>query len=77
LRRPALVCFHAFKNEELRLDCRSHAGVRDRGGQILPAVRQLMKHADFSMRNPNRARSHSVTAPPTPPFHCADAAGQF
>ncbi|QTD46738.1 aminopeptidase N [Ottowia testudinis] len=68
-----------FKDEPLALDkwfaLQSHAP--DRGGHILPAVRQLMKHPDFSLRNPNRARSvlsafcHGNPAG----FHRRDAAG--
>jgi aminopeptidase N len=33
------------------------AGRTDRDGDVLPAVRRLMKHPDFSLKNPNRARS--------------------
>ena len=33
------------------------ASAPDRGGNILPLVRQLMAHPDFNLRNPNRARS--------------------
>ncbi|WP_210545046.1 aminopeptidase N [Rhodoferax sp. PAMC 29310] len=80
LAAPALARFHAFfKNEELVLDkwFAMQAGACDRGGQILPAVRQLMKHADFSMRNPNRARSVIFSYCNANPaaFHRADAAG--
>jgi aminopeptidase N len=77
---PALARFYAyFKTEELVLDkwFAMQAGACDRGGQILPAVRQLMKHADFSMRNPNRARSVIFSYCNANPaaFHRADAAG--
>ncbi|MDO8250532.1 MAG: aminopeptidase N C-terminal domain-containing protein, partial [Rhodoferax sp.] len=60
LATPALARFHSqFKNEELVLDkwFALQAGACDRGGQVLPAVRQLMAHPDFQLRNPNRARS--------------------
>ncbi|MDB5870417.1 MAG: alanyl aminopeptidase Metallo peptidase family, partial [Polaromonas sp.] len=60
LAAQGLALFHAlFKDEALVIDkwFSLQAGAPDRGGSILPAVRQLMKHADFSLKNPNRARS--------------------
>ena len=77
---PALARFHAmFKNEELVLDkwFALQAGACDRGGQILPSVRQLMKHSDFHLRNPNRARSviFSYCSANPGAFHRTDAAG--
>ena len=53
------------------------AGAPDRGGNILPAVRQLMQHADFNVRNPNRARSliFSYCSANPGAFHRPDAAG--
>jgi aminopeptidase N len=44
---------------------------------VLPRVRQLMQHADFSLRNPNRARSliFSYCSANPAAFHRADAAG--
>ncbi len=77
---PALARFHAqFKNEELVLDkwFSLQAGACDRGGQVLPAVRQLMKHPDFHLRNPNRARSVIFSFCNANPgaFHRPDAAG--
>jgi aminopeptidase N len=80
LAAPALARFHAmFKNEDLVLDkwFALQAGACDRGGQILPAVRQLMKHPDFHLRNPNRARSVIFSYCNANPgaFHRADAAG--
>ena len=53
------------------------AGVCDRAGQVLPAVRQLLTHPDFSMRNPNRARSliFSYCSANPGAFHRPDAAG--
>ena len=76
----ALARFHAqFKNEELVLDkwFALQAGACDRAGQVLPAVRQLMKHADFNLRNPNRARSVIFSYCNANPgaFHRSDAAG--
>jgi aminopeptidase N len=77
---PALARFHAlFKNEELVLDkwFALQAGACDRGGQVLPAVRQLMTHPDFHLRNPNRARSVIFSYCNANPgaFHRPDAAG--
>jgi len=53
------------------------AGAPDRGGNILPVVKQLMHHADFNLRNPNRARSLIFSYCNANPgaFHRADAAG--
>ncbi len=76
----ALAKFHAmFKNEALVLDkwFALQAGASDAGGNILPRVRQLMQHADFNLRNPNRARSliFSYCSANPAAFHRADAAG--
>jgi aminopeptidase N len=80
LAAPALARFHAmFKDEALVLDkwFALQAGAPDRGGQVLPAVRQLLTHADFSIRNPNRARSVIFSYCSANPggFHRPDAAG--
>ena len=80
LAAPALQRFHTlFKDEPLVLDkwFSLQAGTPDHGGQVLPAVRQLMKHADFSLRNPNRARSVIFSYCSANPggFHRADGAG--
>ena len=80
LATPALARFHnLFKGEELVLDkwFALQAGCTDRGGQVLPGVRQLLKHPDFSLRNPNRARSvvFSFCSANPGAFHRADAAG--
>ena len=80
LAAQALQRFHAlFKDEALVLDkwFALQAGAPDRGGQILPAVRQLMAHPDFHLRNPNRARSLIFSYCSANPggFHRADAAG--
>jgi aminopeptidase N len=80
LAAEALPRFHAmFKDEALVIDkwFSLQAGAPDRSGNILPAVKQLMKHADFSLRNPNRARSVVSTFCQGNPagFHRADAAG--
>jgi len=80
LAREALARFHSmFQNEDLVLDkwFALQAGAPDRGGNVLPAVRQLMKHADFHLKNPNRARSviFSYCSANPGAFHRADAAG--
>jgi aminopeptidase N len=80
LAREALPRFHAlFRDEALVLDkwFALQAGAPDRGGNILPAVRQLMAHPDFQLRNPNRARSVIFSYCNANPgaFHRADAAG--
>ena len=76
----ALARFYSeFKNEELVLDkwFALQAGTCDRGGQVLPAVRQLMNHPNFSLRNPNRARSVIFSFCNANPggFHRTDASG--
>ena len=80
LAAQALALFHAmFKGEALVIDkwFSLQTGAPDRGGNILPAVRQLMKHADFSVKNPNRARSVVSTFCQGNPagFHRLDGAG--
>jgi aminopeptidase N len=76
----ALNRFHAmFKDDELVLDkwFALQASTCDRGGQVLPAVRQLLSHPDFNIRNPNRARSviFSYCSANPGAFHRTDAAG--
>lgn len=80
LAREALTQFHAlFRNEALVLDkwFALQAGAPDRGGNVLPAVRKLMSHPDFNLKNPNRARSviFSYCSANPGAFHRADAAG--
>jgi aminopeptidase N len=80
LARDALARFHQmFQNEDLVLDkwFALQAGAPDRGGNVLPAVRQLMKHTDFHLKNPNRARSviFSYCSANPGAFHRIDAAG--
>jgi aminopeptidase N len=80
LATPALQRFHSlFKNEPLVLDkwFALQAGAPDRGGNVLPAVKQLMSHPDFNIRNPNRARSviFSYCSANPGAFHRPDAAG--
>jgi aminopeptidase N len=80
LAAQALQRFHAmFKGEPLVLDkwFALQAGAPDRGGSVLPVVKQLMQHPDFNIRNPNRARSviFSYCSGNPGGFHRADAAG--
>ncbi len=80
LAHQALASFHAmFKNEALVIDkwFALQASAPDRNGNTLAVIKQLMKHADFSLRNPNRARSVVSTFCQTNPagFHRLDAAG--
>ena len=80
LATEALQRFHTmFKGEALVLDkwFALQAGASDHAGQVLPAVRQLMKHPDFNLRNPNRARSliFSYCSANPGAFHRPDAAG--
>jgi aminopeptidase N len=80
LANDALALFHKlFQHEALVIDkwFALQAGAPDRAGDVLPRVRQLMQHADFSLRNPNRARSliFSYCSANPAAFHRADAAG--
>ena len=80
LAAQALQRFHAmFSKEALVIDkwFSLQVSAPDRSGNTLPAVKQLMKHSDFSLRNPNRARSVVSTFCQGNPagFHRADAAG--
>ena len=76
----ALELFHAqFKNEPLVIDkwFAMQASACDRGGHVLREVRQLMEHPDFTLRNPNRARSviFSYCSANPGAFHRNDASG--
>ncbi len=80
LAQDALALFHKlFQHEALVIDkwFALQAGAPDRAGDVLPRVRQLMQHPDFSLRNPNRARSliFSYCSANPAGFHRADAAG--
>ena len=80
LAQDALALFHKmFQHEALVIDkwFALQAGAPDRAGDVLPRVRQLMQHPDFSLRNPNRARSliFSYCSANPAGIHRADAAG--
>ena len=79
LAEQALLRFHAmFKQDALVLDkwFALQGGASDRGGNVLPAVKALMKHPDFQIKNPNRARSLIFSfCSNAGAFHRADAAG--
>jgi len=68
-----------FAHEPLVMDkwFMLQASAPDRQGDVLPAVRQLMLHPDFQLRNPNRARSLIFSYCSNNPgaFHRSDAAG--
>ena len=80
LAAQALARFHSiFKDEALVIDkwFSLQAGAPDSNGDILPLVKQLLKHPDFSIKNPNRARSviFSYCSGNPGAFHRPDAAG--
>ena len=80
LAAPALEKFYnLFKDEALVLDkwFSLQAGSTDRGGDVLPKVKQLIQHPDFTLKNPNRARSviFSYCSANPGAFHRLDAAG--
>ena len=77
---PALHRFHElFRNEALVIDSwfTLQACAPEHGGKVFARVRQLLKHPDFSQRNPNRARSlvSAFCASNPGAFHRVDAAG--
>ncbi len=80
LAQPALERFHAlFKGDALVIDkwFAMQVMAPDRQGHILPIARQLMQHPDFSLKNPNRARSviFSYCSGNPAALHRADGAG--
>jgi aminopeptidase N len=80
LAAPALAHFYAlFKDEDLVVDnwFILQASAPELDGRVLNAVKQLLKHPDFSMKNPNRARSvlGSFAMRNPAAFHRTDAAG--
>jgi aminopeptidase N len=80
LAAPALERFHElFKDEALVIDnwFSLQALAPETDGRVFARVKQLLKHPDFSMKNPNRARSllGSLTTRNPAAFHRSDAAG--
>jgi aminopeptidase N len=77
---PALHRFHEmFRNEPLVIDTwfAIQASAPEVNGKVFARFKQLLKHPDFSIRNPNRARSLISTFCAGNPsaFHRPDAAG--
>ncbi|CAN5509465.1 aminopeptidase N [soil metagenome] len=77
---PALEQFHEmFKDEALVIDkwFALQAGAPEKNGVVFANALQLLKHPDFSLKNPNRARSLISTLCAGNPgaFHRADGAG--
>ena len=80
LAEPALARFHAlFKDEALVIDkwFALQATTPEKDGRVFARAKQLLKHPDFSLRNPNRARSLISALCMSNPgaFHRTDAAG--
>ncbi len=76
----ALERFHDhFAGDALVIDkwFTLQAGAPERDGRVFARVKALMQHRDFTLRNPNRARSLIVTFCLRNPgaFHRTDAAG--
>jgi aminopeptidase N len=76
----ALSRFHAqFAGDDLVIDkwFALQASQSDSGGDVLPLVKQLLKHPDFKASNPNRFRAlvFSYCAANPAAFHRLDAAG--
>lgn len=80
LAAPALERFHAqFRHDPLVLDkwFLLQARAPERDGRVFARVRQLLAHPDFTLHNPNRARSllFSLAFFNPAAFHRPDAAG--
>ncbi|HEX3141551.1 MAG TPA: aminopeptidase N C-terminal domain-containing protein, partial [Rhizobacter sp.] len=80
LAEPALQRFHAlFKDEALVIDkwFTLQATTPEKDGKVFQRAKQLLKHPDFSLKNPNRARSLIAALCMGNPaaFHRSDAAG--
>ncbi len=80
LAEHALTHFHStYRHEALVIDkwFALQASACDRNGDALPKVRQLLRHPDFEIQNPNRARSliFSYCSANPAGFHRADASG--
>jgi aminopeptidase N len=79
LAEPALARFHAqFQGEALVIDkwFTLQATAPESNGRVFARVKALAQHPDFSIKNPNRARSLLMALAQNPAaFHRADAAG--
>lgn len=80
LAEPALQRFHEiFKGEPLVIDkwFALQAGAPEKDGRVFTRAKQLLQHPDFSLKNPNRARSLISALCMLNPaaFHRSDAAG--
>ena len=80
LAEPALRKFHEmFRGEALVIDTwfALQASAPETDGRVFARAKQLLKHPDFSIRNPNRARSliGALCAGNPAAFHRVDAAG--
>ena len=80
LAEPALARFHElFKDEALVVDkwFTLQGRAAEQGGKTFAKVKALLKHPDFTLKNPNRARSliFSLCLFNPAAFHRADAAG--
>ena len=80
LAEPALERFHElFRNEPLVIDkwFMLQATAPERNGRVFARVKTLLHHADFNLKNPNRARSliGAMCMGNPAAFHRADAAG--
>ena len=84
LAEPALARFHElFAGDELVIDkwfslqARANEPLQPGASSVLSRVKQLMQHPDFSLKNPNRARSLLAGYCRENPaaFHRIDAAG--
>jgi aminopeptidase N len=80
LAEPALARFHTlYKDDPLVIDkwFALQARAAEHGGRTFAKVRQLLQHPDFTLKNPNRARSliFSLCMFNPAAFHRADAAG--
>jgi len=80
LAAPALARFHdLFRHEPLVIDkwFMLQARAPEKDGRVFESVKALMKHPDFSLSNPNRARSLVLSLCNFNPaaFHRADAKG--
>ena len=80
LAEPALVRFHSlFRSEPLVIDkwFALQASAPEKDGRVFARVKSLLAHPDFTLKNPNRARSliASLCSGNPSAFHRIDGAG--